>query len=73
MENKYNKDEFTEQKICFYCKRFFCTGYHYPRHRMVCSRILPQWDFLYFLMREVKATDTCKKFILHNVFKQKAK
>ena len=71
MENKYKKDEFTGQKICFYCKRFFCTEYHHPRHRMVCSGILPKWDFLYFLMREVKATDTCKKFILHDMFKKR--
>ena len=71
MKDKYKKDEFTGQNICFYCKHFFCTEYHYPRHRMVCSGILPKWDFLYFLMREVKATDTCKKFILHDMFKKR--
>lgn len=61
------------QKICFYCARFFCAGYHQPHTRIVCSGILPQWDFLYFLMRNVKATDSCKKFKLHEVFKSKTK
>ena len=62
-----------KEKICFRCKRFFCTGYHHPRNRMVCSGILPQWEWLYWLMREVKATDTCKKFALHDIFKQRTK
>lgn len=61
MENDMQDES---KKICFYCERFFCTEYHHPRHRMVCSGILPRWDFLYFLMREVKATDTCKRFKL---------
>ena len=59
MENK---------KTCFYCKRFFCTDY-----RIVCSGILPQWDWLYFLMREIKPSGTCKKFELHEVFKKQSK
>ncbi len=67
MKSEYKQDEY--RKMCFYCKRFFCAGYHYPHSRLVCSGVLPQWDFLWFLMREVKATDTCKKFVLHNAFK----
>lgn len=62
-----------EKTVCFYCKRFFCTGYIHPRCRMLCSGILPQWEFLYFLMRNVRATDTCKKFMIHEAFKQKTK
>ena len=61
------------KKICFYCKNFFCTEYHHPRHRLVCSGILPQWDWLYFLMREVKATDTCKKFMINKIFENQKK
>jgi len=57
-------------KICFCCKRFFCTKYHHPRNRMVCSGVLPQWEWLWFLMRDVRATDTCNKFIPHDIFKQ---
>jgi len=60
------------KKTCFYCKQFFCTNYHHPRHRTVCSGVLPQWDWLYFLMREVKPTDTCEKFVLNPIYdKQK--
>lgn len=62
-----------DDRVCFMCKRFFCTDYHYPRHRIVCSGILPQWDWLYFLMREIKPSGTCKKFELHEVFKKQSK
>ncbi|MBO4672181.1 MAG: hypothetical protein J5608_00825 [Alphaproteobacteria bacterium] len=67
------KDEraMTKQEICFYCKRFFCTGYIHPRCRMVCSGILPQWEWLYFLMRNVRATDTCKKFTMHKLYQER--
>ncbi len=70
-KNKVVEEIPEEKKRCFYCKRFFCTEYHYPRHRMVCSGILPKWDWLYFLMREVKATDCCKKFVMNKIFKEK--
>ena len=60
-----------EHRICCYCKRFFCTEYHHPRNRMVCSGILPQWDCLHRLMRDVKAMDTCKKFEMHQAYKDK--
>ena len=59
-----------DHRVCFFCKRFFCTKYHYPRHRLVCSGIWPQWDWLYFLMREVKSTDTCKKFVINKIFEK---
>lgn len=59
-----------DHKICFYCKRFFCTEYHHPSCRVVCSGVLPQWEFLYFLMRNVKSTDTCKKFETNKIYKQ---
>ncbi len=62
-----------DMKKCFYCKRLFCTTYHHPRTRMVCSGILPQWEWLWFLMKNVKATDTCNRFKLHNIYKQKEK
>ncbi len=67
-----HKDERAQQKqqICFYCDRFFCSAYHNPRNRMVCSGILPKWEFLYRLMRDVRATDTCQKFKLSDVYKQ---
>lgn len=62
-----------DMKKCFYCERFFCTKYHHPRNRIVCSGILPQWEWLWFLMRNVKATDTCDRFRLCNIYKQKEK
>lgn len=62
-----------EHKICAYCKRFYCTDYYYPRNRMCCSGILPKWEFLYRLMCEVRATDACKKFEMHKIYKQKMK
>ena len=65
---KHDKHAEEKQQICFYCKHFFCTKYHHPRTRMVCSGILPQWEWLYFLMRNVSATDTCKKFTLHKIY-----
>ena len=76
MKNKWKiieKDEQAKQnqQICFYCKRFFCTEYHHPGCRIVCSGVLPQWEWLYWLMRNVRATDTCKKFELHKIFKEK--
>ena len=76
MKNKWKiieKDEQAKQnrQICFYCKRFFCTEYHHPGCRIVCSGVLPQWEWLYRLMRNVRATDTCKKFELHKIFKEK--
>ena len=52
----------SEQKICFFCKRYYGSDYHSPHIRLLCSGVLPQWDFLRFLMREVKPTDTCCKF-----------
>ena len=60
-------------QICCFCKRFYCTKYHYPCNRMVCSGILPQWDILRGLMRDVCASDTCKKFEMHKLYKQKMK
>jgi len=62
-----------EHKICCYCKRFYCTKYHKPRNRMVCSGVLPQWDFLYRLMRDVCPTDTCQKFDFHKLHKARLK
>ena len=67
------KSNLENHRVCFFCKRFFCTDYHYPRHRLVCSGGLPQWDWLYFLMREVKATDTCKKFAINKIFEKQKK
>ena len=69
MANKWKITDSTEkqqseQRICFYCERFYGTDYHYPRNRLVCSGVLPQWEFLWFLMREVKPTNTCNKFVL---------
>lgn len=66
-----NTDAYKKQQSCFFCKRFFCAGYHHPHTRIVCSGCLPQWEWLYFLMRNVSATDTCKKFKLHKVYKQR--
>lgn len=65
---KHDKHAMEKQQICFYCKRFFCAGYHHPHTRIVCSGCLPQWEWLYFLMRNVSATDTCKKFTLHKIY-----
>ena len=62
-----------KQNTCFYCKRFFCTGYISPRNRALCSGVLPQWEWLYFLMKEVRATGTCKRFVLHERYKQNQK
>ncbi len=67
---KHDNQAMEEQKICFYCKHFFCTGYIHPGCRILCSGVLPQWELLYFLMRNVSATDTCKKFKLHDVYKK---
>lgn len=77
MQNKWtiiHDDEQAKQerKTCFYCERFFCTEYHDPACRMVCSGILPQWEWLYWLMRNVKATDTCNKFVLHKIFQKRS-
>ena len=76
MANKWKiieKDEQAEQeqRICFCCERFFCTGYIHPRCRMLCSGILPKWEVLYFLMRNVSANNTCKKFKQDKVFAEK--
>ena len=57
------------KKVCFYCKRFFCTKYHRSRNRMVCSGILPRWEFLWFLMKNVRQNDTCKKFVIDEIWK----
>lgn len=65
---KHDNQAKEKQQICFYCKRFFCAGYHHPHTRIVCSGCLPQWEWLYFLMRNVSATDTCKKFTLHKIY-----
>ena len=67
---KHDKHAMEKQQICFYCKHFFCTKYHHPSNRMVCSGILPQWEFLYRLMREVWAVDTCKNFKMHEAYKR---
>ena len=66
-----NTDAYKKQQSCFFCKRFFCAGYHHPHTRIVCSGILPQWEWLYFLMRNVSATDTCKNFKLHKSYEQR--
>ncbi len=55
---------------CFYCARFFCTGYIHPRNRTLCSGILPKWELLYWLMREVKPTSTCKRFTMNPVYEK---
>ena len=65
---KHDNQAMEKHQICFYCKHFFCTKYHHPSNRMVCSGILLQWEWLYFLMRNVSATDTCKKFTLHKIY-----
>ncbi len=56
-----------KQNICFYCKHFFCAKYH----MLLCDGGLPQLGLLTSLMRNVKASDTCNKFELHKVYKQK--
>ena len=78
MENKWkiikdDKSAVAEHLACAYCKHFFCTKYHYPRNRMVCTHGLPHWDFLYRLMRDVAAIYTCKKFEMHKLYKEKMK
>ena len=75
MENKWkiikdDKSAVAEHRACAYCKHFFCTKYHYPRNRMVCTHGLPHWDFLYRLMRDVAAIYTCKKFEMHELYKK---
>ena len=67
-----HNDEYARKnhKMCFFCKRFYCTAYHHPRNRMVCSGVLPQWEWLYRLMREISATDTCQKFEMHELYKK---
>ena len=60
-----------EHRTCAYCQKLMCTSYYYPRNRIVCSGILPQWEFLWFLMREVKVTDTCKNFVRNKVLDEK--
>ena len=37
----------------------------------MCSGVLPQWEWLYWLMRNVRATDTCKKFDTHKIYQEK--
>lgn len=56
-----------EQRVCFYCKHFFCVKYH----MLLCDGGLPQWELLTSLMRDVKASDTCDQFELHKIYKQK--
>lgn len=58
-----------EQRICFYCKRYFCTVYQGQR----CSGILPQLETLSGLMRQVSELDTCKKFATDKAFKNRTK
>ena len=55
--------------VCFCCKRFYCM-YHKPHGHMLCSGVLPQWKWLYRLMREVSALDTCRKFEMHETYKK---
>ncbi len=68
-----DKKALKDHRVCFFCKRFFCTGYIHPRNRMLCSGVLPQWDWLCLFMREVKATDTCKKFMINKIFEKQKK
>lgn len=58
-----------EHRVCFFCKRFYCM-YHKPHSHTLCSGILPQWDILRGLMRDVMANDTCEKFEMHELYKK---
>lgn len=54
--------ESREHRMCFYCQKIFAAGYHAPHSRLVCSGILPQKEWLWFLMRAISANNVCDGF-----------
>ena len=58
-----------EERVCYYCKRFFLC----QNADMLCSKRLPQWQFLSFLMRKVTPGDRCNNFVLHRVYERRVR
>ena len=69
---KGNEQARKEDRICCYCKHFFCTSYQHSRPRMVCAQGLQKLESLQDKMPDVCATDTCKNFDFSDMYKRNA-